>query len=141
MNVARQFLVGSAAGIVSGAVVLGLGGRLAMAGLVLVRGARPEFSAGGSLEVVLVGAFFGAIGGALSAVLARLAPNAGPAVRGALVGLAVFGIAGAGSDAARGPAAGLGPLLLPVLGAAALLCIVFGVAAERLRERWEARWR
>ena len=138
MSVARGFLVGAAAGALAGTAVLGLGGRLAMAGLVLVRGGRPEFSAGGSLEVVLVGAFYGALGGLLAPLLDRFAPTLGAVTRGTAIGLLVFGIAGMSSDAARGPAAGLGGLMLPVLAAAAALCVVYGVAVERLRARWAA---
>ena len=123
----------------SGAVVLGAGGRLGMAGLVLVRGARPEFNAGGSLEVVLVGAFCGVAGGFAAPLLALVAPSLGARARGATVGLLVFGVMALASDAARGPAVGQGSLMIPVLAAAAAMCVGYGLALERLRERWEAR--
>jgi hypothetical protein len=59
------------AGTVSGALVLGVGGRLAMAALPVVRGVSPRFSWLGSLEVVLLGAAHGSAGELVWAALWR----------------------------------------------------------------------
>lgn len=59
------------AGAVAGLGALGLGGRLAMAALVLAGGSRPEITLGGTLEVLVVGADYGAAGGLLALGMRR----------------------------------------------------------------------
>ncbi len=59
----RDWLRYSLIGAGVGAVVLGVGGRLAMRGIAVLSGAPPSFTVGGSLRVVLMGALSG-LGGA-----------------------------------------------------------------------------
>jgi len=59
----RDWLRYSLIGVGVGAVVLGVGGRLAMRGIAVLSGAPPSFTVGGSLRVVLMGALSG-LGGA-----------------------------------------------------------------------------
>ncbi|HYU29279.1 MAG TPA: hypothetical protein VEK83_09645 [Gemmatimonadales bacterium] len=59
----RDWLRYSLIGAGVGAVVLGIGGRLAMRGIAVLSGAPPSFTFGGSLRVVLMGALSG-LGGA-----------------------------------------------------------------------------
>ncbi|PYP39435.1 MAG: hypothetical protein DMD48_06480 [Gemmatimonadetes bacterium] len=59
----RDWLRYSLIGAGVGAVVLGIGGRLAMRGIAVLSGAPPSFTVGGSLRVVLMGALSG-LGGA-----------------------------------------------------------------------------
>lgn len=49
-------------GVIIGAVVLGMGGRIAMRGIAVLSDAPPGFSAGGSVTVVLLGAVSGLVG-------------------------------------------------------------------------------
>jgi len=59
----RDWLRYSLIGAGVGAMVLGIGGRLAMRGIAVLSGAPPSFTFGGSLRVVLMGALSG-LGGA-----------------------------------------------------------------------------
>jgi hypothetical protein len=56
-------------GLGLGAVVLGVGGRIAMRGIALLSGAPGSFSLGGSLTVVLLGALSGLAGALILMVL------------------------------------------------------------------------
>ena len=96
----RLYVAAIVAGTVAGAVVLGVGGRLAMAALAIAGGDGPRFSWGGSLEVLLVGTFYGAIGGVLLAASQRIWPRVGR-WRGAGLGAALLGIAWATSTVGR----------------------------------------
>lgn len=73
-NAAVPVLVGLAAGI----VVLGIGGRIAMRVIALVTGQVPDFSLGGTLEVLVAGAWRGTLGGLIYLVLRRFFPPTGP---------------------------------------------------------------
>jgi hypothetical protein len=55
-------------GTLLGVLILGVGGRLAMAGIVASHGARPSFSLGGTLTVFGLGAVSGLAGGVLALV-------------------------------------------------------------------------
>jgi hypothetical protein len=69
------------AGTLLGTLILGVGGRLAMAAIAASNGARPSFTLGGTLTVVGLGAVSGLAGGALALVsrlaMRRLIPNRG----------------------------------------------------------------
>jgi hypothetical protein len=82
----------SLAGTATGVVVLGLGGRLATALVAIAAGRPSNLSARGLLEVVVVGALFGVVGGHLAWALRRALPGAGK-VRGVLAGGGLFAIA------------------------------------------------
>ena len=58
----RDWVRHSLIGLGVGAVVLGIGGRVAMRGIAVLSGAPPGFSFGGSLTVVLLGALSGLVG-------------------------------------------------------------------------------
>lgn len=66
----RTLLIGTALGL----LILGVGGRLAMALVAVQSGARPTFTLGGSATVVLLGAGSGAAG-ALIAIVSRTIAN------------------------------------------------------------------
>ncbi len=95
----------AAVGAVAG-TVLGVLGRLAMAGLAWVGGSRPNFSLGGSADVVAFGLLVGFPAAAVLAIWLRFAP--GRAVwKGLGVGLALFAfLALVPPPAARSAAAG-----------------------------------
>ena len=66
------WLVGLLVGAVSGVIVLGIGGRIAMRGIALYNGRPTGFSWGGSLTVLVLGAACGAGGGILLVLMRRL---------------------------------------------------------------------
>lgn len=78
----RDWLIAALLGVGIGAVVLGIGGRVAMRGIVLLSGGAPGFSIGGTATVVLLGALAGLVG-AIALMLLRLALPRRPIVRGA----------------------------------------------------------
>jgi len=87
-----SWLRSTLAGAATGVLVLGLVGRLATA-LVAVAAGRPSnLSARGLLEVAVIGALFGVVGGLLAWALRRALPGAGKA-RGVVVGGGLFAIA------------------------------------------------
>ena len=77
------------AGAISGALVLGVLGKLALAVVALVTGLPTNLSPRGMLEAALIGAVVGALGGALLPTLRAAMPGAGPR-RGVLLGMLLF---------------------------------------------------
>lgn len=75
-------------GFVSALVVLGLGGRIAMSGIAIALGSPLEWSVGGTLQVIVLGAALGPPAGALYVLCRRRLP-AHPVASGL-----VFGVAG-----------------------------------------------
>jgi hypothetical protein len=116
------------AGLVSGFLVLGLGGRLAMTLVALLGGTRPRFSFAGSLEVVLLGTLYGVLGGVVLAVIRRRWPRV--ALRGGLaLGALLCGIAWLTSVVGR-QTASASPVAVPVLvGVSVAIFGLYGGAA------------
>lgn len=140
MSPVRSIATALAAGALAGLLALGLGGRLAMAVLVVVRDARPAVSLGGSLEVFAVGTGYGAVGGLLALGVRRvLGPRTGRWHRIGL-GLALLVAAWLTSSTGRGAAAGLeaqGTLAVALAVALAVLCFGgFGLLLHGLLARW-----
>jgi hypothetical protein len=77
-----------AAGAASGVMVLGVVGRLAMAGLAVALDSPTNLSVRGILEVMVLGGLLGAVGGLLLLAGRRILP-ARPLVRSVLVALAL----------------------------------------------------
>jgi hypothetical protein len=71
----RDWLRYAVVGFGVGAVVLGIGGRVAMRGIAFLSGAPPSFTWGGSLRVVLMGALSGLGGALILKVLRRFLPQ------------------------------------------------------------------
>lgn len=130
----RILLRAGLAGALTGALVLGVGGRVVMRLAALIGGRAPVFSWGGSLEVVVAGALYGAAGGLLWVVLARRLRRAatGPALGGV-----TFGGIGLVSNVAQGAAASLPVAPRAVVLALFLaLCVACGVVTDRVARRW-----
>ena len=122
----RTLGVAGAAGAVTGALVLGALGRVAMRALAVLRGMEPGYSIGGTLDVMIVGLVYGAIGGLLLGALGR--PRAGRVIPGAVMGVLLFLFAFFTSAAARSAASGMGHgFLRHTFGVAALLFLAWGV--------------
>jgi len=74
----RRFAAAVLLGIVTGALFLGVGGRLAMHGFALATAQSAGFTLRGSLNVVFAGAIAGAIGGFVLAAIDRFLPHRRP---------------------------------------------------------------
>jgi hypothetical protein len=132
----RSDLAAVLAATAAGVVVLGVGGRLAMAALSIANRKRPEFSWGGSLEVVILGTFYGAVGGVLLALLRRVWPQ-GKHWRGIALGGILLGVAWASSTVGRQTAAVAPVSILAVLAISLVVFVVYGVAANILADLWQ----
>lgn len=112
------------AGLVSGVVILGLGGRLLMRLIAIATHGTGGFSWGGSLEVLAAGALFGTVGGLL---LPFVPPPLGR-WRAPAHALALFVLIALTSDAARGAASGIAwPARVPALLAFAALLLAYSL--------------
>lgn len=60
----KNIAVGTLAGLISGTLILGIGGRLVMRAIAIMAGGSGRFSWGGSLDVVLLGTIIGVCSGA-----------------------------------------------------------------------------
>ena len=112
-------------------MVLGAGGRLAMAALAIANRKRPEFSWGGSLDVVILGTFYGAVGGVLLALLRRAWPQ-GKHWRG--IGWGESPGCRVGEFHRRPQTAAVAPVsVLTVLAISLVVFVVYGVVADTWR--------
>src|SRR5438105_3494529 len=89
--VRRTALAGLVAGLGSGILALGLGGRLAMRVLALVADRPTHFGLGASLGIVLIGGILGVLASLGYLLVGRRAPGA-PALKGALYGTLLFAV-------------------------------------------------
>lgn len=125
----REIAVALVVGLAAGIVVLGVGGRLVMRVLAWAAGLRPEFSLGGSLEVLAAGAWRGALGGLLHVPVRRFVPERSYA-RGLVLGVMLFLFSIVTLPGSlRALASELGAVLL-ALGLFGVLFLVFGIAVE-----------
>ncbi len=131
----RTIGVASLVGALTGALILGALGRLAMRALAVARGMEPGYSIGGTLDVVVVGLIYGAVGGLLLGMLGRV--RAGRILPGAVMGVLLFLFAFFTSAAARSAASGMGyGFLRNTFGIAALIFLAWGVLTSVLIRRF-----
>ena len=122
-------------GAAVGALVLGLGGRAATAGLALITSREVNLSLHGLLEVLLLGAVIGGVGGLLLLLVRRL-PRLGRAGRGMLLGAGLFLASGLVSWFSCGMKLGMG--VQPyTLAAVALVFLIYGFALDGLFTRFD----
>jgi len=81
--------IGLFCGIMAGAVVLGVGGRMVMRALAVIAEREVEFSFGGTIEVVAFGAIIGSIAGAAFVAIKKYLPGAAP-LKGMSFGLLAY---------------------------------------------------
>lgn len=135
---ARAVAAPSLAGASAGLLVLGIGGRLAMAALPLFTGNPVRFSWGGTVEVLIVGTGYGLAGGILLALIPHRRSTATWA-RGTLLGLVTCALAWATSAVGRSTAAGaLVPV--PTVVLISLFCfLLYGLLTAALASLWATR--
>ena len=124
------------AGAVTGALVLGIAGRGATAGIALVTGNAVNLSLKGVLELVIVGTVVGAIGGVLLLVLRSVRGGARLA-RGAIVGVVLFACSILVSWVNGKIAFSVTPTQLFTLIVVVIMFMVYGVCADALLTRFE----
>ena len=136
---ADQVLAGLAAGTVLGALVLGVGGRLAMTAIQVSQGLPSAWSWAGTWQVVIPGLTLGPAAGLAYAVLRPSLPGSA-AARGMLFGV-VHGAFWVAVYFLR-PAGPVELSAAPRLGGAlfAGLLLGFGVALGEMEERWRSRF-
>jgi len=121
MRLLTALLVGTA----TGALFLGVGGRLVMRALALAAGRPPGFSFGGTFSVVLSGAIAGFVGGVLLFAAARFVPVV-LRFRGLIFGVFCYALASPGF---RPPQPLVFALFAPTF-------LAYGVATVMLYERF-----
>lgn len=115
-------------GLLVGAVVLGLGGRLLMHAVALALRGTGGFTWGGTLEVVAAGALFGLAGG----LLLLAVPHRRAGMRAPLHVVVLFAFIALTSNAARSAVAGVTwPTKLPVL--LAFIALLFAYSSVLIR--------
>lgn len=124
LNTLRRAAV---AGMLCGALVLGVGGRILMRLIAIATHGSPGFSFGGSLEVLAAGAFFGLLGGLMQPFVPRKLSR----LRVGVHTIALFVLIAAMSDAARGAVSTIPrPARLPALVACFGLLLVYALAVN-----------
>ncbi|HEY7686123.1 MAG TPA: hypothetical protein VH833_08475 [Gemmatimonadales bacterium] len=123
-NRAKSLFTALLIGTITGALFLGVGGRLAMRGLALAAGTPPGFSFGGTFSVVLSGAIAGVIGGILLFAAVQFMPVL-LRVRGLIFGLLCYLVA----------TPGFRPPQLLVFALFAPTFLAYGIATVMLYER------
>jgi len=130
----RRGVRSTLAGLACGTLILSVGGRVLMRGIALASGGSGGFSLGGSLEVVAVGALYGALGGLLLLAFPLRLGRWRPALHAAIL----FVVVALTSPAARGAASGVGMpgRLVALLAFGGLfLAYSFALAALEGKER------
>jgi hypothetical protein len=124
------------AGLASGLIVLGVGGRLLMRALTVALVESPRFTWTGTLAVLGTGAAWGAITGPLLLPIRAALSRGGP-VAGAVHGVASFVLAGFVFVAAGGASNVVAPPFFLVLSGISFpaLFLLYGLAVERLASR------
>lgn len=121
----RSFFAALLIGTITGALFLGVGGRLVMRGLALAASTPPGFSFGGTFSVVLSGAIAGVIGSVLLFAAAQFVPVL-LRVRGLIFGLLCYLVA----------TPGFRPPQLLVFALFAPTFFAYGIATVLLYERF-----
>jgi len=121
----RSLLTALMAGTATGALLLGVGGRIVMRAFALATGRPSGFSVGGTFSVILSGAIAGCVGGVLLFAATRFVP-AQLRFRGLIFGLLCYALA----------TPGFRPPQLFVFALFAPIFLAYGVATVTLYERF-----
>lgn len=101
----KNTITGLFGGLISGTIILGIGGRLLMRGMAILAGGSVSFSWDGSLEVVLLGSLIGLCSGVFMGLSLPFAVNNKSLwglLQGFLAYLMVLALPISGKGAARG---------------------------------------
>ena len=120
------------AGGTAGLIALGVGGRLAMAALMLARGERPDFTLGGTLNVVAVGGGWGLLGGALALGLDRVVQRGPGLLHHSLLALGLLVVSVLTTRAGRSALEDLGRLIWLAAALAVACFLGYGLLLHQL---------
>jgi hypothetical protein len=115
-------------GLALGAVILGVGGRVAMRAIAVANGSPGTWTVGGTMTVIACGAAAGAGGGLILAVLERALARA-PVIRRVAFGAILIALTLRGLRPIQ-------PLALELFGP---LVVVYGAALDVASTRWRRR--
>jgi hypothetical protein len=134
MTNAKIVFIGLASGLLTGVVILGVGGRIAMRVVALLARAEPGFSFGGTLEVLSFASLVGLASGPVFATMGKRSPGS-ELLKGAVFGALVFFVVVLLPGEAKNAAFAF-PELFPVtIAMFAALFIAFGIALAKVCER------
>ena len=127
MPLFKKIMLGLLFGLIVGAVVLGVGGRIVMSAIALLGRITPTWSLGGSIDVIVFGGSVGAVSGLVYVLVRPYLP--GPQLgKGLLTGLLLFGgMVLIRPPSARSAMAGFTHLTVPILLMFGAICLVYGV--------------
>ena len=123
---------------IAGLLMLGIGGRIAMAALVAARGGRPGVTLGGSLEVIAVGGSYGFLGGVLALAADWVFGVRPTRLNHCLLALALLAIGWLTSRAGRSAAAGLEAQSWLAVVLAVGCFLAYGLLLHKLSRCWLA---
>jgi len=126
MNLKTAF-IGLACGLLTGIVILGIGGRLLMRAIALLAHAEPGFSFGGTLEVIAFAALVGLASGPVFAIFETRLPGS-EMLKGAVFGVLVFLVVILLPGDAKNAAFAFPELFPATIATFAALFIAFGIA-------------
>lgn len=140
MKYFHEVLLAMLMGAVSGILILGVVGRAATAGIALVTGNYINLSLRGALEVLVIAAFIGAIGGIMLLVFKYVCRGNGLA-NGILAGLALFICSILFVSVAGKFAFNMSFMQVFTLGIVAAVFMIYGVLTSKLIMRFHGNRR
>ena len=140
MKYYREILLALLAGAVSGALVLGIVGRAATAGVALVIGDSLNLSLKGVLEVVIIGMFVGAVGGILLLMLKNVFRGDGLTL-GVIVGLIMFVCSTIFVIISGRVTFDMSFIQFFVFGVSIFIFVIYGILSSALLTRFNRYWR
>jgi len=138
MGVKEKWLLPCLLGAVAGVLILGLGGRAAMAGLAMAIGASLNLSLRGVVEALVLSALLGTIAGYVW-VASEKALQAAGVIRGILLGIFLFVCSLIATLPAIGRWQGAAATTAATLITAGVVCILFGIILDRLLTAYRRR--
>ena len=140
MKYYREILLALLAGAVSGALVLGIVGRAATAGVAFVIGDSLNLSLKGVLEVVIIGMFVGAVGGILLLMLKNVFRGDGLTL-GVIVGLIMFVCSTIFVIISGRVTFDMSFIQFFVFGVSIFIFVIYGILSSALLTRFNRYWR
>ncbi|MEJ1222935.1 hypothetical protein [Sediminicola sp. 1XM1-17] len=131
----KQIFIGALVGLVSGALILGLGGRMVMRLIAILGDLQGGFSWDGSMEVIALGMLIGLISGTIFALVLQFGHKKRPWT-GLVYGILVFGSILILPIGGKGAAAGFPKLVYAIYLLFGFLFLLFGWTMATLFDRW-----
>ncbi len=140
MRYYREVLLALLAGAISGALVLGIAGRVTMAGVALINGNSLNLSLKGVLEVVIVGTLVGTVGGGILFAFRSVYRSYGFA-SGIIVGVILFVSSTFLVVVSGSINFDMSFIQFLTLSFVFTMFMIYGVCASALLQRFKRNWR